>query len=91
MEITKKEFDERYGNVEVEFASYYKYSFGFRGKTDTGLDVYLSVGGCADDIYRMEVVAGEKIKVKELEARFASVAESGAPHSESIHTYSEFY
>ena len=91
MEITKKEFDELYGDVEVEFTNYYKYSFAFRGKTDTGLEIYLSVGGDADEIYRMEVTPGEKIKVKDLYARFASASEAGAPYSEALHTYNEFY
>jgi hypothetical protein len=91
MEITKKEFDELYGDVEVEFTTYWKYSFAFEGKTESGDEVYLSVGGCADDIYRMDVTAGEKVKVRDLYARFASVCPAGKTHSESIHTYSEYY
>lgn len=90
-EITKKEFDELYGDVEVVFTNYWKYSFAFEGETDSGIRIYLSVGGCADEIYRFDVTAGEKVKVREFEARFASATEGDKPHSEALHTYSEYY
>ena len=93
-EITKKEFDELYGDVEVVFTSYYKYSFVFKGTTDDGEHVVISVGGDADEIYRMDVNAGEEVKVKELYGSFAAVypadAKEGASYEDAIHSYMEW-
>ena len=87
-QITKKEFDELYGDVEVEFVSYYKYTFVFAGDTPDGLRVSLSVGGCADDIYRMDVAAGVKEKVRDIYATYAGVySEDG---EDPIHSYSDW-
>jgi hypothetical protein len=55
--VTQQEFIEKYGEVEVKFHSYYKYSFMFKGVTDDGDTIFVSVGGDSDYIYRLEVGA----------------------------------
>ncbi len=65
--LSKAEFIERYGNVMVEFHSYYKYAFKFRRKMDDGSVLTVEVGGNSDDIYRFDVVAGHLESVKELD------------------------
>jgi hypothetical protein len=56
--LTKEQFIEKYGDVEMHFTSYYKYTFSFEGKTPNGETIKASVGGSADDIYRFEVCTG---------------------------------
>jgi hypothetical protein len=53
--MDKAEVLKKYEDVPLKFASYYKYSFGFRGIAPDGAEIYASVGGDADDIYRFEV------------------------------------
>ena len=88
-QITKKEFDELYGDVEVEFVSYYKYSFTFAGDAPNGDRVVLSIGGSADDIYRMDVAAGVKEKVREFYASYAG-AYVGEDGEDPIHFYMDY-
>lgn len=42
--------------VEVEFRSYYKYTFYFGGSTEDGELVTVAAGGFQDEIYRMEFI-----------------------------------
>jgi len=62
------EFIEKYGKEEVVFKSYYKYSFTFANDT-----ISVSVGGNGGDIYRLDVVAGEKYTIGQLEPTSAYV------------------
>lgn len=66
--LTYEEMEEKYGEVDVVFTSYYKYSFTFRNE-----DMKLTViaGGTADDVYRFTVVAGEQYKVMGLPISYA--------------------
>ena len=57
------EFIKKYGKEKVKFASYYKFSFCF--KNEAGLSV--SVGGDADNIYRLEVEPGKEYTIAELQ------------------------
>lgn len=71
--ISRKEFLERYGDMMVEFHSYYKYSFTFKRKMDNGSVLSVEVGGNHDDIYRFDVVAGMKFPVKQLDPVSGSI------------------
>ena len=64
--ITKKEFMDQYGDVVVSFSSYYKYSFTFRG-TKNGESIRVCLGGNHSDIYRFEVDADCKSKIKDMD------------------------
>jgi hypothetical protein len=55
----------RYGDVLVQFCSYYKYSFTFVGDLPDGRRLMVCVGSCAEDIYRMSV-GTEPLKVSQL-------------------------
>ncbi len=55
--MKKEQILEKYGNVKLKFDSYYKYTFTFVGVADDGAQVSTSIGGDAEDIYRMEVSA----------------------------------
>ena len=90
MEISREEFNELYGDVEVVFNSYYKYTFTFRGETKDFKVVSISYGGCADDIYRESVEAGEKVKVRDIEGTYATVYEDSDCEN-VVHSYYDGY
>ena len=46
--------------LKLEFSDYYKYSFSFVGEVED-IRIYVSYGGNADDTYRFNVSALEKI------------------------------
>jgi hypothetical protein len=72
--LNEKEFLEIYGEAKVVFTSYYKYSFSFRGEFN-GKSIYVSVGGNADDIYRIDIDADKEYAVKQLGISYAEVKE----------------
>ncbi len=61
--LNYEELEEKYGDVEVIFTSYYKYSFTFRNDDEKLTAI---AGGMADDVYRFTVIADEKYKVMDL-------------------------
>lgn len=65
--MTRKEFIEKYGDIEVTFSSYYKYTFTYRADLDDGSAINVSFGGNADEIYRFNVVNNDKSTVKDLD------------------------
>ena len=76
MKLNYNTFLEKYGSVEVKFVSYYKYSFTFAGEYD-GKRVLVSIGGSADDIYKLSVTADEIYEVQQLDISYATVTEAG--------------
>ena len=75
VEVSKEEFLEKYGNVEVVFSFYYKYSFVFEATLAHGKTLYVSVGGDGDDIYRLEV-DNKPITVRALNPRAGSATDA---------------
>jgi hypothetical protein len=57
--MTLEEIKSEYGDVPLEFLSYNKFTFTFTGETKDGLDIYVNIGGCADDIYKLNFFAGK--------------------------------
>ena len=58
--MTKEEALEKYGNVPLRFSGYYKYSFNFVGTASDGAEIFASLGGNADDIYRLNIKEGDE-------------------------------
>lgn len=56
--MTRQEFYEKYGNVNVIFASYYKYTFTYSAILPNGNLLTCGYGGTNEQIYRHEVVSG---------------------------------
>ena len=77
-ELTKAEFLERYGSVEVVFTDYYKYTFNFVGNLPDGKTVCVRVGGTSADIYREVVVAGRKQRIDVLFVYAGTVRDGNA-------------
>lgn len=66
-EIEIEEFYEKYKDVNFKFLSYYKFTFTYRGFTDSGEEVRIGVGGIADYIYRERVNAYDVYGIVELQ------------------------
>lgn len=67
MSITREEILEKYGNIQVEFSHYYKYTFTFVGELENGEEVYVDVGGNSENIYKEEVSDGQMYYISELD------------------------
>lgn len=68
----KNEILEKFGETEMKFTSYYKYSFAFAGETENGERVSATVGGDSDDIYKRSIDTN-KVKLKDLYPSFIAV------------------
>lgn len=75
--MTRQEFYEKYGNVEVRFSSYYKYTFTYAADLPDGKHLTCGCGGNADDIYRLSVYADDSATVGDLEPFEGGVYENG--------------
>lgn len=64
--MTREEFYAKYGEVEVVFTHYYKFTFNYGALLPDGLRLSVGYGGNADEIYRHGVAVGEPIKIKDL-------------------------
>jgi hypothetical protein len=53
--MNRAEALQKYGDLVLKFASYYKYAFTYRGVAEDGSIVEMDVGGNADAIYRYQV------------------------------------
>ena len=86
--MTREEFLEKYGEVEVKFDKYYKYSFTYTGVVDDeeGILIEVSFGGDAGDIYRETVEAGIAMKVGDLWPNWGKVTKMG----EEVDKFSDF-
>ena len=67
---------EKFGETEMEFSSYYKFSFSFVGETKNGEHVSASVGGDSSDIYKITVDT-EKVKLDDLYPSSIEVTKDG--------------
>jgi len=64
--ITRKEFFDKYGDVEVKFVGYYKYVFTYKGTAPDGTIIVVGDGGDSSDIYKMDVNVDDAQTVKHL-------------------------
>lgn len=74
--LTQEQFFQKYGTLEVEFSSYYKFAFLFSAEHGNA-HVTVKVGGDSESIYRLDVVAGVKISINELQPSSGWVTENG--------------
>ena len=84
--MTREEFYAKYGEVEVVFTSYYKFTFNYGAILPNNRRLSVGYGGNHDDIYRHEVSTGVPIKIKDLEPYSGSVYD-GFNEVESFYDY----
>lgn len=75
--MTKAEFYEKYGEVEVMFESYYKYEFTYQADLPDGKTIVVTYGGDGDKIYRHGVTAWEEVKISVLRPFSGNVYDGG--------------
>ena len=76
--MTKIEFLEKYGEVELYFTNYYKFpSFTFAGEAEDGTLITACYGGSSDDVYRYAVGPGVFCTVEEMEYRWMIARQHG--------------
>ena len=62
----QQKFMQDYGDVEVRFSEYDKYTFTFQGEHGGNI-ITVDVGGNADDIYRVGVAANIAYTINQLQ------------------------
>ena len=85
--LTRAEFYEKYGDVEVVFDSYYKYTFNFHGLTKNGSTLTVRLGGDADEIYREEIYANDVTTVQRLQPYAGTVYDASGNEVDSFYDY----
>ena len=84
--MTKEEFIEKYGDVEVSFSSYYKFTFTYKAILEDGSTVFVDFGANSEDIYRHEVTSTGVETIKALDPYAGSVYKDGI-EVESFYDY----
>ena len=74
--MSKTEILNKYKDVQMVFSSYFKYSFSFTGVTKEGYKVYAEIGGNSEDIYRIEVGAGDVKTLLDLDPYYVNITNS---------------
>lgn len=85
-QMTRAEFYAKYGDVEVTFSSYYKYTFTYAATLPDGRRLTVGYGGNSDEIYRHEVATSCAEKVGGLQPYTGSVYE-GTEEVEGFYDY----
>lgn len=85
-ELTREQFLDKYGDVEVTFSSYYKFTFTYAATLPNGQRLTVNVGGNSDEIYRFEVTNNEVAMVCRL-GPYAGTVYQGTEEVESFYDY----
>jgi hypothetical protein len=85
-QMTRAEFYAKYGEVEVTFSSYYKFTFTYAATLPDGKWLTVGFGGNSDEIYRHEVATDCAEKVSSLQPYTGAVYE-GTEEVEGFYDY----
>jgi len=85
-QMTRAEFYAKYGDVEVTFSSYYKFTFTYAATLPDGKRLAVGFGGNSDEIYRHEVATSCVEKVSILQPYTGTVYE-GTEEVEGFYDY----
>jgi hypothetical protein len=75
--MTREEFYSKYGDVQVTFSHYYKFTFHYSATLPDGKHLTVGYGGNHDEIYRHEVSKDTQEKIRLLEPYMGSVYNEG--------------
>ena len=84
--MTRAEFYAKYGDVQVTFSSYYKYTFTYAATLPDGKRLTVGYGGNSDEIYRHEVSASCAETVSSLQP-FTGAVYAGTDEVEGFYDY----
>lgn len=85
-QMTRDEFYAKYGEVEVTFSWYYKFTFTYAATLPDGKRLTVGYGGNSDEIYRHEVAPNCAEKVSSLQPYTGAVYE-GTEKVEGFYDY----
>lgn len=85
--MTKEEFLQKYGDVEVIFEHYYKYTFSFSATLPDGSKLSVDIGGVVSDIYKKDICANSPEKVSILDPCSGSVYDKTGKEVDSFYEY----
>lgn len=85
-QMTREEFYDKYGHVQVTFSSYYKYTFTYAATLPDGKRMTVFYGGNSDEIYRHEV-ASDGIEYVSGLRPYGGIVYEGTEEVESFHDY----
>ena len=74
--LSYEELLSQYGDIELKFSSYFKYSFTFTGQIGD-IRIEATIGGSSDDIYRLDIDADQIMTIRMLDARMVSIYKGG--------------
>ena len=83
--MKRDEFIEKYANAEVEFESYWKYTFVYVGMLEDGSSIRVWEGGNADDIYRHSVCSDTKYTIGSIYPHAGEVRDSKGKIVDSLY------
>lgn len=75
--MTREEFYDKYGDVRVNFVSYYKYTFTYAALLPDGKLLTCRYGGNSESIYRHEVDVDHEETVSSLQPYKGAVYHDG--------------
>lgn len=87
MNISKEDFINKYGNITVKFARYYKYCFTYGAVLPNGDKISVTFGGDSSDIYREEVISDEERLVSDLDPFSGVVLDANNKELTSFYDY----
>lgn len=74
--MNREEILEEYGDVEMQFHSYYKFVFEFTATAEDGVEIYASLGGDSDSIYKRHINLKQPKKLKNLFPNYVTVTKN---------------
>lgn len=86
IQMTRAEFYAKYGDVEVTFRSYYKYTFTYDAVLPDGKNLTVEYGGDSDEVYRHKVAKNRPEKIIDLQP-FAGAVYAGTEEVEGLYDY----
>ncbi len=86
-ELSKAEFLAKYGDVQVSFNEYYKFTFYFTGVTSEGYKLVVGYGGNSEQIYRYELSSTQTGTVKSIEPYSGFVYDARHLEIDSFYDY----
>jgi hypothetical protein len=70
--LWKAEFLKQYGDTPVSFDGYFKYVFTFKGTASDGKSIVVTIGGNADEIYRLDISIDDEYRINDLHTEILS-------------------
>tara|TARA_B100002019_G_C21054246_1_gene490766 strand:+ start:236 stop:538 length:303 start_codon:yes stop_codon:yes gene_type:complete len=83
--LTKEQFKEKYGNIQVSFLHYNNFTFTFHGSDEEeNISISLSIGGNPEDIRHLDFNSEDNFFVKDLNFYEASIIDFNSEDNNKV-------